>query len=84
MKRVAKDASVHEKTVQKVASGTVRKPAKKRNQATGSVSSAVLHIKVRPDVWAKALELCGGNPRRIQVIAADQVLIHNKPRRATA
>jgi hypothetical protein len=82
VKRIPKDAVVAEKTVQAAA---VRldpvKPKRKRGPSKGSRSSAVNHTRVVPEVWQAALALCGGNPRRIEVIATDSVVVHNHPRR---
>lgn len=90
MKRLAKDAVVAEKTVQ--AAAIRLDPVKKKKRRApkvqwvgatghGSGASTVTHTKVHPEVWQTALALCGGNPRRIEVIATDSVVVHNHPRR---
>jgi hypothetical protein len=56
MKSVAKRASLHEKTVQKVASGELKPIAKKR---APRVEKKPLdkHLKVHPMVWQKAQQI---------------------------
>lgn len=80
MKKVGKDAALHEKSVQAVAKGEVTPRRRKRSANKVDPNGEVSHIRVLPEVWAKALEVCGGDTSRIQVVASDDVVIHNKPR----
>lgn len=42
-------------------------------------SSRITTLQVDLRVWRTALALCEGNPRRLQVINAETVIIHNNP-----
>ena len=75
---MAKDASVHPKTVTAVSrgeklSGSVPKRARR--------SSKVTLIAVDPRIWETAKKLAEGDPHRIEVINASEVIVHNHPRR---
>lgn len=80
MKKVGRDAALHEKAVQAVAKGEVAPRRRTRGANKVDPNGEVNHIRVLPEVWAKALEVSGGDPSRIQVIASDDVVIHNRPR----
>lgn len=43
-------------------------------------SSRITTLRVDLRVWQTALTLCDGNPRRLQVIDAKTVIVHNNPR----
>jgi hypothetical protein len=73
---VRKRASVHPKTVTKVSKGHHTKAKPKRKPARKHPKLEV-HIKVDPRVWEKALELCEGEPSRIEVISSEEVIVHN-------
>lgn len=42
-------------------------------------SALITTIKVDPRIWKTALELCQGEPRRIQVIDELTIIVHNNP-----
>lgn len=37
-------------------------------------------IRVDPDVWARVMVLAKGDTRRIQVVSAEEVFVHNNER----
>lgn len=40
---------------------------------------AVETVRVIPAAWAVAVGLAGGDHRRIQVVSADELVVHNQP-----
>lgn len=44
----------------------------------GRKAEAVRVIKVDPEVWALALELAGGDVRRLDVISSTEVRVRNR------
>ena len=75
--QVRKDSRLHEKTVQ-AAERHARSFAARKGSARGhTVGGPVHETKVDPQVWKVALELAGGHPRRIEVVSAQAVVVHN-------
>lgn len=73
MKKVSRDASLHERTVQEAAK---RKPVRRRRQADSKVHEVTtMHMDLR--VWKVALKLAGGDRYRIQVITESEVIVWN-------
>lgn len=52
----------------------------KKRLGSLKISSRCVTIKVDPRVWAVARKLSEGNPRRIEVVSATEVIVHNNPR----
>lgn len=76
MTKLQSMASVHEHTVihcEEHLAKPRRRPRKPANRVQ------VNQLKVDPRIWKKALELSKGNPRRIEVLASDSVVVHNSP-----
>ena len=74
MKRVNRDASVHEKTVQ--SAGQVKFNGR-RKVRSGARSSAVERTQVHPEVMKKALELAGGDASRLRLLSPTEVVVAN-------
>lgn len=67
MKRVGRDASLHERTVMNL-------PSKSKRKRTARESDPVITItQVHPGVWATALRLAGGDASRITVLSPTRV-----------
>jgi hypothetical protein len=81
MKRVSKDASLAEKTVQTAAELAQAKHRKERALEGRPRSSKVQIVQVvDPRVWSEALALAGGDARRISVISETEVRVMNSRR----
>lgn len=76
MKKITKDASLHERTVQKIAAEQVA--VARRVRSMNRRTSGAWSIKVDPRVWAVALELADGDALRIRVIHSTEVLVVNQ------
>lgn len=79
--RLPQTVTVHESTVQKVATGEHRPPQRrrrKRGPPSGSVSAEMTYVQVRPDVWAEARRLAQ-HPSHIQVLGSEEVIVWNHP-----
>lgn len=72
--KMSKDATLHEKTVQKVARGEVSKPKRKRAAPTKRATTT-RHIRVDGRVWKVACELAAGDLTRLEVISAEEVIV---------
>lgn len=57
----------------------VTKDAALRRRRTIVKAQPVTTVRVNPEVWALALEQADGDARRIEMISATEVKIHNKP-----
>jgi len=78
-RRIGRIVRLHESTVQKAAaSGAHRGRARRKPSATSGGIEAELtyQIKVRRDVWERALELAA-DPRFIQIINEEEVIVWN-------
>ena len=51
-------------------------------RACRGLASPVVSIRVRPDAWAVALALAGGDARRLRVVAESVVIVVNQPTRS--
>jgi len=68
-KRIGRDASLHEKTVQDIV--TVKT---NRHKRTKKVPDPVVTVtQVHPGIWASALMLAGGDASRITVLSPTKV-----------
>jgi hypothetical protein len=74
MKKMSRDASVHEKTVQAVARGAVN-PPKRHAPPRQRRIIATYTVTVDRRVWEKARELAGGDMTRITIISATEVIV---------
>jgi uncharacterized protein (DUF4415 family) len=82
--RVQKKASVHEKTVQKVAKGEVEKSKRKRAAVTPRKRvRRQVKITVNADVLVAAKALAEGDAGRILIISEDTVIVMNYPKQFT-
>lgn len=76
LKIMGKDAALHEKAVQQAGNHQPPKRARKKPvRKNGKVTTQGRH----PEVWAEALRLAGGDPRRLEPEAFDVVVVHNSP-----
>lgn len=46
----------------------------------GQKASHMIALRIDPRIWKTALDLSQGNPRRIEVINEQTVIVHNNPR----
>jgi hypothetical protein len=75
---VQKRASVHEKTVQAVATGAVAPTPRRARKAPQKRSGAVTHTKVDPAVWKRAQELIADARNyysTIEVVSEKEVVV---------
>jgi len=72
---VQETASLHEKAVQAIATGEVAPVPTRRRKAPEKRSSEVEHIRVHPEVWAKAKEVIARSYSRIEIISATEVMV---------
>jgi hypothetical protein len=79
MTTVQNTATLAEKTVQKVAAGTVKPPKKRKSGSSKTRATEGRRITVNPDVWSTALTLSGGAVTRIEVRTETEVVVHNNP-----
>ena len=75
--RMDRDSRLHEQTVQAAARHARSFAARKGSARAHTVGGPVTETKVDPQVWKVALELAGGHPRRIEVVSAQVVVVHN-------
>ena len=75
MPKVQREASLHEKAVQRVARDSLTFPARRGRgpQRNSSVTSRV----VDPLAWSVALELAGGDVKRLRVLSPTEVRVVN-------
>lgn len=73
LKKVCRDASLHEESVKKVAA---HKPVRRRRQADKKVHE-VTTMRMDMRVWRAALEIAGNDRYRIQVISESEVIVWN-------
>jgi hypothetical protein len=57
------------------------KAAARRVKRSRPHNGPVVTRQVPGEAWATALRLAGGNPRRLQILSPDAVLVLNKPRK---
>lgn len=78
--KVNKDASVHEKTVQDAQkhADAHKKPRRRSRPTRKAVTTK--EIKVDPRVWKAAFAAAGGDPSRLKIISATEVLVVNGTR----
>lgn len=82
MNALPKVATVHEKTVKKAAELAEQADAKVHRIRTGhQTRSTVHHLKIDHRVWSTALELAGGDAKRITVVHEGEVIVHNHPQK---
>ena len=63
----------------------IRRPTVKKHQPrTRGTADKLRHVKVRPDVWRKALRLARGDAHRLVVRATDIVTVANSREHAIA
>ena len=72
---VQETASLHEKAVQAIATGEVGPVPTKPRRSPQRRSSEVEHIRVHPEVWAKAKEVIARSYSRIEIISATEVMV---------
>lgn len=78
MTTIGTEATLHERTVQAVALGTVQVPVVPQNRPQGRRSTTrTRHVRVHRGVWRTARRLAGNDPRRIEIISEDEVVVHN-------
>jgi hypothetical protein len=77
MKRVSKDASVHESTVKDAAKKAAAMPKRRRQVRDHAPNLAVVHTQMHDEVWTRALGLADGDRHRIQVLNDEDVIVHN-------
>lgn len=78
--RVRKDARLHEKTVQQAERHA--RSHRRGRAPSKTVGGAVTTVKPDPMVWAKALELAGGDVRRLRIESPGVVVVlNNAPER---
>jgi hypothetical protein len=74
-----KHATVHPATVTEYSEGGHRRGRRAELGKRRPYSTTAETIQVHPEVWKIALARCAGDPRRIEVISATEVEIHNDP-----
>jgi hypothetical protein len=75
MRKVRKTATVAAKTVTRYSEGAVQPRARKSPAPASGRSSRVTVVTVHPAVLAKALELADGDPSRLKIISATEVVV---------
>lgn len=76
--RLPEVARVDERTVQAVARGEKMPPRGRRWPRRGPPGSGpVSSLRVNPDVWRTARELAGDDPRCIQIVSEEEVIVWN-------
>lgn len=77
-RRIGRIVRLHESTVQAAASGAHRGRARRKPSTTsgGIAAELTYSIKVRRDVWSRALELAA-DPRFIQIVSKEEVIVWN-------
>jgi len=68
-------ASLHEKTVQKVASDSLPSLGPRPRKQARVLASYNRNIKVDPRVWKKAMQLAKGEKSRIVVVSSTEVIV---------
>lgn len=77
--RVADTASVHPKTVTAVSQGAVEAPRRTRGTIRPGYPAKVRRRAHSGLAWDVALELAGGDARRLDVVSATEVVVRNHP-----
>lgn len=72
--KMSKDATLHEKTVQKVARDAVSLPKRKRATARRRAINT-RNIRVDGRVWKVARELAAGDLTRLEIISEREVIV---------
>lgn len=75
-----KNVKLHPETVANAAAVAKQVKRKKPMRVTVRSSSPVLVVKADPRVMKTALELAGGDARRLQILPDGAVLVLNNPR----
>lgn len=66
---------VHERTVQEAERHAAEYRPRRQRKPTKTLEGR--RVKVHPEVWKTALRLAEGDPRRIKVMSAVEVLVTN-------
>lgn len=75
---VQRTASLHEKTVQQLASGELEDLPRRRGPDKGP-RLRTERITVHPLAWKNALRLADGDWRRIEIRSETSLVVHNTP-----
>lgn len=71
---------MHESTVKKAADLAANPVGKVRKRHTPrKARTRVSRVKVDPRVWDAAMKLAKGDPSRLTVVHATEVVVHNHP-----
>lgn len=82
MTPLPKMVNVHEKTVKRAQEHADSSKAKVHRIRTGHQHRTATHyIKVDGRVWETAMEIAGGDPTRITVVHATEVIVNNHSNR---
>lgn len=79
MSQVQRTASVHPGTVTEYSRGEHRRGRRKELSDRRPYSTRAQSTQVHAEVWAIAVDSCGGDKRRIEVLSPTEVYIHNDP-----
>ena len=76
--RMTRQASVAPRTVTEISQGK-HKPRQTRRSSMAShpAGGKVSHIRTDIRVWKRAMELANGDRQRLEVRAADTIVVHN-------
>jgi len=77
MPKVQREASLHEKAVQQVASESITFAATRRGRGPARNSRVVTRRLCDPLAWRVALELAGGDAKRLRVLSPTEVRVVN-------
>lgn len=53
---------------------------RRQERAAGPSCGPVSSVRVDPRVWSVAMDLCGGDPLRLEVVSSTEVVVHNQTR----
>lgn len=74
MKRISKDSSLHERTVQELAAGQLTPRPRRAGERRSRTVTVTVQVDIR--VWRKARELAEGDNSRIEVESETSVVVH--------
>lgn len=74
MTEVQHCASLHEKTIQQVAAGSLDLPKQPRQQPR-TLATTMHRLKVNPVLWAEVRDLVGGDMSRVEIVSETEVII---------